>query len=36
MRHVPFCDLKRLSEFDLEFRPTLEALHVDATDPLDP
>lgn len=36
MRHVPFRDLKRLSEFDLEFRPTLEALHVDATDPLDP
>jgi hypothetical protein len=27
---------KRLSPFDLEFRPTIESLHADPTDPLDP
>ncbi len=36
MRHVPFASLRRTSEFDLEFRPALEALHVAASDPLDP
>jgi hypothetical protein len=36
MRLVPFAALKRISEFDLEFGPTIESLHVDALDPLDP
>jgi hypothetical protein len=27
---------RRLSPFDLEFRPTIESLHADPTDPLDP
>jgi DUF218 domain len=31
------CELgRRLSPFDLEFRPTIESLHADPTDPLDP
>lgn len=34
--YVPFESLKRISIFDLEWSPRLEALHVDPEDPLDP
>jgi hypothetical protein len=36
MRLVPFRNLKRKNEFDLEFLPTLDSLHIDPLDPLDP
>jgi hypothetical protein len=34
--YLPYQLKHRLSQFDLEFLPTLEALHADAMDPLDP
>jgi hypothetical protein len=34
--HVPYEALKRISQFDLEFRPRLEALQLDPLEPLDP
>ncbi len=34
--HIPFELFGRLSEFDLEFKPKIEVLHLDASDPLDP
>jgi hypothetical protein len=34
--HVPYEGLKRISQFDLEFRPRLEALQLDPLEPLDP
>jgi hypothetical protein len=36
MRLLPFSGLKRVSQFDLEFRPTIESLQQDPIDPLDP
>jgi hypothetical protein len=34
--HVPYEGLKRISQFDLEFRPRLDALQTDPLEPLDP
>lgn len=34
--HLPYEALKRISPFDLEFRPRLDALTLDPFDPLDP
>lgn len=34
--HVPYEGLKRISQFDLEFRPRLEALQLEPLEPLDP
>lgn len=36
MNHVPYKLGKRLSETDVEFYPVLDALHIDADEPLDP
>jgi hypothetical protein len=36
MNHIPCVFFDRLSGFDLEFKPTVEVLHLDSTDPLDP
>jgi hypothetical protein len=36
MSYVPYQHLKRLSPLDLEYLPTIESLHADAVDPLDP
>ena len=36
MKHVPYKLGKRLSETDVEFYPVLDALHIDADEPLDP
>lgn len=32
----PYAELKRVSAFDLEFLPVIEALQIDSSDPLDP
>ncbi len=34
--HLPYEGLKRISQFDLEFRPRLDALQTDPLEPLDP
>ncbi len=36
INHVPYKIGKRLSETDVEFYPVLDALHIDADEPLDP
>jgi hypothetical protein len=36
MSHMPLKVLARISPFDLEFLPMIEALHADPLDPLDP
>ncbi|SEI38645.1 DUF218 domain-containing protein [Dyadobacter sp. SG02] len=36
INHVPYKLGKRLSETDVEFYPVLDALHIDADEPLDP
>ncbi|WP_353721262.1 YdcF family protein [Dyadobacter sp. 676] len=36
INHVPYKLGKRLSETDFEFYPVLDALHIDADEPLDP
>lgn len=36
MKHIPMEIHDRLSEFDLEFTPLIEVLHLDSSDPLDP
>lgn len=36
LKYIPFLTLKRLNEFDIEFSPNLESLHMDSLDPLDP
>lgn len=36
MNHIPYKLGKRLSETDVEFYPVLDALHIDADEPLDP
>lgn len=34
--YLPYRDKKRISPHDIEFYPTLESLHMDPNDPLDP
>lgn len=36
INHIPYKLGKRLSETDVEFYPVLDALHIDADEPLDP
>lgn len=36
MKHIPLKIHNRLSDFDLEFTPLIEVLHLDSSDPLDP
>jgi hypothetical protein len=36
MGHIPLTLYERLSDFDLEFTPLIEVLHLDSSDPLDP
>lgn len=36
INHIPYTLEKRLSESDFEFTPVLDALHIDADEPLDP
>jgi len=36
MKHIPLEIHNRLSDFDLEFTPLIEVLHLDSSDPLDP
>ena len=36
MGHIPIQLYNRLSDFDLEFTPKIEVLHLDSSDPLDP
>lgn len=36
LRHIPFELFDRISELDLEFKPKIKTLHLDASDPLDP
>jgi len=34
--YLPYKDLKKFSRNDIEFKPVITSLHLDATDPLDP
>ncbi|WP_178989551.1 YdcF family protein [Winogradskyella schleiferi] len=36
MNHIPMTLHNRLSDFDIEFTPNIEVLHLDSSDPLDP
>ncbi|WP_179352320.1 YdcF family protein [Winogradskyella vidalii] len=36
MGHIPMTLHNRLSDFDIEFTPKIEVLHLDSSDPLDP
>ncbi len=34
--YLPYKDLHRLNDFDIEYLPTITSLHMDSSDPLDP